>query len=113
MYLAYDDYMAMGGKLGYIEYEDYGYRAQDYLDTHTMGRLKNAVLIPDKVKRVLKRLTEIIYKYEIQPIITSESNEGMSVSYAVVKPVAEQMLDIIDTLKDVEIDGIPLLYRGV
>ena len=113
MYLSYEEYLTLGGKLSLEEYNRYGWQAQDELDAYTMGRLKTAAPIPCKVKRVLQRMTDILYKKENKPQVTSQKNDTLQVSFAESKSYDEQLTDTMDTLSDVVVNGVSLLYRGV
>lgn len=113
MYLSYEEYCSFGGKLGPGDYKQYGWQAQDELDAYTMGRLKKAAPIPCKVKRVLKRMTDILYKKDNEPQVTSQKNDTLQVSFAESKSYDEQLFDIMDTLSDVVVNNVPLLYRGI
>lgn len=114
MYLTYDEYCGLGGKLSEEQYLDYGYRAQDLLDRYSFNRLQLLDTIPEKVKRVLKRLTDAVEQSENNPRVRSESNDGVSVTYADEKSADARYSDIISDLADiVTADGVSLLYRGV
>lgn len=95
MYLTYEEYIEMGGTLEEATFDDYEFRAEALVNYVTFNRLANDAVIPDKVKRVIKYIIDMVQKKADalslgngenssesgSVYITSQSNDGVSVSY--------------------------------
>jgi len=124
----------MGGTLDEATFDDLEFEAETLVNWHTFNRLKKDTTFPDELKRLMKYLVNMAsFKNKIvsassgQPdatsngVISSQSNDGVSVSYNV--------LSAKDLAEDIEVDsknaiekylqgvmneaGQLLLYRGV
>lgn len=83
MYSNYDFYISRGGTMSETEYKAAAEKAAEKIDYYTFGRAANA---PDKMRDRIKRcecaLADILRSAEKIPFgISSESNDGVSVSY--------------------------------
>lgn len=122
MYLTYDEYLTRGGTLDPAAFEQLCEFAGIMIDFYTFGRLKGMVT-SDPVKRCAMGLIGVAAKrinVTERPIVSGESNDGVSKSYSV--PSVKDALDICDSemmriirlhlLHETASDGTPLLYRG-
>ena len=134
MYLTYDEYQSMGGTLDFTTYSDLEFEAEAAINWYTFSRLKNDLVIPEAVKRVMKRLIDLAQEKAglmsagddgsgsgTSAAIASQSNDGVSVSYNVLSAselmnsIKEQESTTIKRyLQDVTNEaGQKLLYRGL
>ena len=95
MYLSYAEYTEMGGTLSETEFNDYEFRAEAIINYATFNRLVNDTEIPDKVKKLVKYIIDMVQKkadslnlgkgasgsQSGNIYITSQSNDGVSASY--------------------------------
>jgi hypothetical protein len=124
MYLTFEEYEDMGGTLDEATFGIYIIEAAATVDNYTYGRLKKDTAFSDSVKRCIFKIISLIDKRE-QAIdgktVSSQSNDGVSISYNVVN--AAQMIDntkqeILDAMKtflfaERNEAGKLLLYRGL
>ena len=98
MYLTYTEYLARGGTLPEVLFNDFEYEAEMKINYATFNRLANDRVVPTAVKRLMKHLIDIAAKkYESFSLgnsddgasasITSQSNDGVSISYNGMKAV--------------------------
>ena len=137
MYINYTEYKELGGTLTESAFNSLIYEAQVKLDYHTFNRLVNDTVISEKIKRCIVKIIELLNTYnEYQkvvtdvnsPIIASQSNDGVSVSYGgYLGNTSPQDLDVVAKKLDTDIlttikqylsnernqKGEVLLYRGV
>ena len=132
MYLSYTEYLHMGGKLPEIEFEHFEFQAESEIDYATFSRLKNEETIPVAVKRLTFYIIYLMEKKAAafslgrgpdadNAFITSQSNDGVSVSYNGLEPSDLITLCKTDALNAIRsyLDGVTnsaghkLLYRGV
>lgn len=117
MYLTYADYLALGGTLDEKPFERFEFKAEKYINAATFNRIKDEAEIREAVKMLAFELVELLDKTdETKGLITSESNDGYSVSYAISSQAGTESTVqnliyqyLIDELKD----GVSVLYRGV
>ena len=95
MYLSYAEYTEMGGTLSETEFHDYEFRAEAIINYATFNRLTGDTNIPDKVKKLVKYIIDMVQKkadslnlgkganssQSGNIYITSQSNDGVSASY--------------------------------
>lgn len=95
MYLSYAEYTEMGGTLSETEFNDYEFRAEAIINYATFNRLTGDTNIPDKVKKLVKYIIDMVQKkadslnlgkganssQSGNIYITSQSNDGVSASY--------------------------------
>lgn len=95
MYLTYTEYQEMGGTLEEATFNDYEFRAEAVVNYATFNRLTKDTVIPNKVKRVIKYIIDMVQKQADSlslgnsesssstgnVYITSQSNDGVSASY--------------------------------
>lgn len=94
MYLPYEEYLTMGGTLEPTVFSDYEFQAEVAIDYATFDRLRNEKVIPLKVRVLIFHLIGLMEK-EAESLtlghstgesgvehITSQSNDGVSVSYS-------------------------------
>ena len=113
MYLSYEEYVEMGGKIDIAAFNIYLRRAEAEINKQTYQRLQNIDTIPVEVKNCVWELIEIFYKKSKQ-IAGSVSNDGVSVSFEVIDTEKETNDIIKRYLLHVSTpDGVPLLYMGV
>lgn len=91
MYLTYQEYIEMGGTLNEALFNEFSYEAQVQIDYLTFNRLATFEEIPEAVKRCLFKLIKLMEsKNNLLESssntdgnlgISSQSNDGVSVSY--------------------------------
>jgi len=124
MYLLYSEYVAYGGNLSETAFNRVEFKARKIVDQKTFGRLINATVISEPVKRLMFELINTINNLDTespgyQPAIASESNDGYSVSFYTgsiftIDQKQKIISDMIDEYLADEVDsnGTPLLYCG-
>ena len=132
MYLTYDEYRSMGGTLEEIPFTDFEFQAEAEINYATFNRLKGDTAIPNEVKRLVLYLVNMLEKKEAafslgqsnsgaNAYITSQSNDGVSISYNGMAPSDLIELCKTDFLKAIKsyLEGVTneagrkLLYRGI
>ncbi len=132
MYLTYDEYTSMGGTLEEVHFSNFEFQAEASINYYTFGRLKGDSIIPIEVKRLMKYLVDLMEKKAAafslgksdansDVHITSQSNDGVSISYNGLAP--DNLIELCkeDILTNVRnyLEGVTneagrkLLYRGV
>lgn len=97
MYLTYEEYCDMGGTLDSTTFDDFRFKAETIINLYTYNRLKNEEEISESVKRCVFALIKLVcVKSSISPVsstsenssivsgISSQSNDGVSISYNVL-----------------------------
>ena len=132
MYLTYEEYKSMGGTIDEIPFADFEFQAEAQVNYATFGRLKRDNVIPNEVKRLMKYLVDLMEKKgaafslgkgsdSTPTYITSQSNDGVSISYNGLAPSDLIELCKADFLNAIRsyLDGVTneaghkLLYRGL
>ena len=132
MYLTYDDYVGMGGTLEEIPFVNFEFQAEAQINRATFNRLKGDTVIPEEVKRLMKYLVDLLEKKQsafslgkntsgANTYITSQSNDGVSISYNGIAPSDLIKLSEEDALSAIKsyLEGVTneagrrLLYRGL
>lgn len=132
MYLTFAEYQIMGGTLDESTFNDLEYQAEMQINWYTFNRLTNDTEYPEAVKRCVYALIKLLYQVQlvtnvdtqssnINAGISSQSNDGVSISYNVlsasdlkkssddeIKKCIEMYLQTIKNSL-----GRRLLYRGV
>lgn len=125
MYLTYEEYKQFGGDLEEPDFNRLERKASAKINYYTQNRLVNDDVIPDEVGVTMMDLIELFEKKNQYSdpdggIVSSESNDGVSVSYA--NETANEFLASFDdriynSIKEnltyvKNQSGVPLLYRG-
>lgn len=113
MYSNYTLYKTYGGKMSESDYNIYANEACDYIDVVTRGRAPHTDTMSDKIKKCECKLADaLLAASEIPVCVTSEGNDGVSISYS---QSANQDLQIIcfNICKKHLSYPINLLYAGV
>ena len=132
MYLTYDEYKVMGGTLDETSFTNFEFQAEAQINRATFNRLKGDKIFPEEVKRLMKYLVDLLERRyaafslgknnsNADPYITSQSNDGVSVSYNGISPSDLIKLSEEDALNAIRnyLDGVTneagrkLLYRGI
>lgn len=136
MYLTYDEYTEMGGTLDETAFNDLEYEARAFIDWVTFNRLWGEEKIPDRVKECEYHILKLIQnKMEaltpfaesgsstdgIEKTISSQSNDGVSISYNVLsaKDIIESSEQELHKAVNRYLQGVrnslgyKLLYRGI
>jgi hypothetical protein len=132
MYLTYEEYHRMGGTLDEINFTRFEFQASAQINYATFGRLKGDKKIPEEVKRLTHYLVDLMEKKaaafslgkgsaDSTTHITSQSNDGVSISYNGLAPSdlielckADSLYAIQSYLEGVTNEaGRKLLYRGI
>ena len=136
MYLTYEDYQNMGGTLDNTAFNEYEFEAESIINWYTFNRLKNATTYPNELSRCMYALIKLcaekagllgnsgVASEESGTggsVITSQSNDGVSVSYNVISASEAFKLcsdEVGNTVKHY-LSGVTnelgrkLLYRGL
>lgn len=135
MYLLYDEYKSMGGKLDEALFNELEFESETQVDWYTFNRLQNETELPERLKRCMYALINLIYKVQqasmlgddgsgddsINAAVASQSNDGVSISYNVVSArdaVELSKKEIEDTIQKylqgvMNSLGRKVLYRGL
>lgn len=135
MYLTYEEYESMGGTLEESDFEKYLFEAEARINWVTFNRLKNDTVFPDEVKKLDKYLIDKMQEraalaspgtsstslVDAGQFITSQSNDGVSVSYNAM-PISDLLKSLdedVDNTINMFLYGVmneagrKLLYRGL
>lgn len=135
MYLLYSEYTNMGGTLDETLFNELEFEAEAQVDWYTFNRLQNETELPERLKRCMYALINLIYKVQqasmlgddgsgdssINAAVASQSNDGVSISYNVVSAkdaVELSKSEIEDTIQKylqgvMNSLGRKVLYRGL
>jgi len=119
MYLTYADYTSMGGTLDEIHFTNFEFQAEAQINYATFSRLRNDKTIPEAVKRLTYYLVELMEKKSAafslgkraggdESYVTSQSNDGVSISYNGISPS-----DLIKLCKEDSLTAIRSYLEGV
>ena len=124
MYLTFAEYQAWGGQQPESAYSRLEYKARKLVDEYTFGRLINAQVITEPVKRLMFELIGMIGNQDISAegyggMVESEGNDGYNLKMAAgtvltADQSAEKMESLIETYlwDEKTASGVPLLYCG-
>ena len=132
MYLTYEEYRNMGGTLEEVPFTKFEFQAEAEINYATFNRLKRDTVIAEEVKRLTFYLIELMQKKSAalslgkggtydSTYITTQSNDGVSISYNGMAPSDLIKLCKTDSLNAIRsyLDGVTneagrkLLYRGL
>ena len=132
MYLNHDEYLEMGGTLDDISFANFEFQAEAQINRVTFNRLKKDKDVPTEVKRLTKYLVDLLERRyaafslgkncsSVDPYITSQSNDGVSISYNGMSPSDLIKLSEADSINAIRnyLEGVTneagrkLLYRGL
>lgn len=132
MYLTHDEYLEFGGTLDETQFTNFEYQAEAQVNRATFNRLKKDKKFPIEVKMLMKYLVDILETKQAalalgkgesagNAYVTSQSNDGVSTTYAGMAPSdfiklaeTEMMNAIRGYLEGVTNEaGRKLLYRGL
>lgn len=121
MYLTYAEYQSMGGTLDQATFDDLEFEAEALVNWYTFNRLKKDTTFPTELKRLMKYLINMAaFKNKMiaasggeeaalsSGAITSQSNDGVSVSYNVLNAK-----DLMEDVKADSVDAINKYLQGV
>lgn len=125
-YLAYDEYVELGGTLDETPFNLLEFEARKKIDKRTQMRLKKCEIIPQEVKLCVYSLINKIKTYtettdKASGNIASENTDGYSATYINVTQMSEilkskdsELTSIIENnLYGVVVNGEHILYLGV
>lgn len=120
MILSYIEYSEMGGCLDEAVFCRLEQFAEEEIDCRTCGRLSDTKGITDKIKRLIFALIpilECVYSVHPEGVVSSVSNDGVSVSYSAkaadeLEAVLAQQIESA-LLFEKSDKGEPMLYCGV
>ena len=109
MYLTYEQYRQYGGTLDETTFGDFEFEARTQVDWYTFNRLQKETTFPEAVTRCMYKLIQLLQRAAeagqissdvddeapIQAAISSQSNDGVSVSYNLLSAK-----DVVDTVQD-------------
>jgi hypothetical protein len=132
MYLTYEEHQDMGGTLEETTFTKFEFQVEAQINYATFNRLKGDIAIPEEVKRLTLYLIDLMEKKaaafslgkgssNADVHITSQSNDGVSISYNGLSPSDLIELCKADSLNAIKsyLDGVTneagrkLLYRGL
>lgn len=119
MYLTYDEYQRMGGTLDETNFDNFRFQAEAQINYYTFNRLRGNASIPEAVKRLTRYLIDLMEKKasafslgkgssDTDAHITSQSNDGVSISYNGMAPS-----DLIELCKTDSLNAIKSYLEGV
>ena len=121
-YLAYQEYLALGGTLEEMPFNLLEYNARKKIDERTFGRLVDKGQEYQEVKLCVYNMITTLNSYSSydtqNKAISSESTDGYSISYgtpqkSITEAKNSELEDVINSyLANVVIDNVPVLYRG-
>lgn len=121
-YLAYQEYLALGGTLEEMPFNLLEYNARKKIDERTFGRLVDKGQEYQEVKLCVYNMITTLNSYSSydtqNKAISSESTDGYSISYgtpqkSITEAKNSELEDVINSyLANVIIDNVPVLYRG-
>ena len=121
-YLAYQEYLALGGTLEEMPFNLLEYNARKKIDERTFGRLVDKGQEYQEVKLCVYNMITTLNSYSSydtqNKAISSESTDGYSISYgtpqkSTTEAKNSELEDVINSyLANVIIDNVPVLYRG-
>jgi len=118
-YLTHNEYTELGGTLAASAFTRQEYKARQFIDQLTHGRVVGDEPVRDAVKMAMVEVIDAQAADDARGgrEIASEGNDGVSVSYAVTGPggaYARRVQIVCDYLTNEATEaGIPLLYAGV
>lgn len=114
-YLTHDEFLGLGGTLDPTPFNLLEIRARRIIDNYTMGRLVNLKSQKQEVKLCIFELIKVLGKQDNIRLKSSESVDGVSVSYRQVESDGMILIDIItEFLGNCFFeDGTPYLYTGI
>ena len=120
MFLTFDDYQTMGGKLPEIEFSGQEFAARKKIESLTYKRIvikDDEANVSDDVLETLRRLVFALIEQRLLGNIRgrktiSESNDGRSVSYADDKNSAENLIRMY-LANEVNEDGVLLISPSI
>lgn len=126
-YLDYDTYKILGGDIEEVEFNRLEYLSRKLIDSETHERIKydfledvnfeNIVYYEDLKQLMFELIRNSAQLNNINPIISSQSNEGMSISYTTVTTEelklnqTELIRTYLQNIKDNK--GQYLLFMGI
>ena len=132
MYLTHDEYIELGGKLDEFQFTNFAFQSEAQINRATFNRLKGDKTYPEEVKRLMKYLVDLQEKRSEAlslgkntsgsvSYITSQSNDGVSISYNGMSPSDLVKLSEADAMNAIRsyLEGVTnaagrkLLYRGL
>lgn len=119
MYLAYDEYVAMGGTLEHAPFSRLCTRASTMITRLTHGRLLFEKPVRDAAKYATYDMIEAMHADQLAGAdgreIASMSNDGVSITYAQSGSCDARCAGIAKSYLSTETDkrGVPLMYAGV
>lgn len=137
MYIDYTEYKNLGGTLDEPAFNSLVFEAQVKIDYYTFGRLKKDTVFSENIKRCMIKIVSLLSTYNEyektvtntkNPVISSQSNDGVSISYGgyLGNTTPNDLNTVYDKLqKDIKSTiqeylqnetnqfGDVLLYRGV
>lgn len=111
MYLSYEDYAAMGGKLPEgQEYENAERKARALLDAWTLDRIKRLDEVPEEVELAMFEVIERIgYAFDVSNV-ASFSNSVNTTSFNTSADVRGELYDLVAAILPVELISAAVHY---
>ena len=124
MYLTYEEYTTLGGKMAETDFPRAEFKARKRLDYLTADRIQSMARVPEAVKYAMLEIIDADAAYGLSaqiesPLVASFSTDGYSESYGGAAEqsatAAQKLNESIRHLLTGETDdeGTPLMYRGV
>lgn len=131
MYLTYENYKSLGGTLDETDFNRFEFQVEAQINYATFNRLKGDTVIPEEVTRLSFYLVDLMEKKAAAfslgktengtAYITTQSNDGVSISYNGIAPsdlIKLCKTDFLDAIRNY-LEGVKneagrkLLYRGI
>lgn len=121
-YLTYQEFKTLGGTLDEMPFNLLEYNARKKIDERTFGRLVDVGQEYQEVKLCVYNMITTLNSYSSydtqNKAISSENTDGYSISYgtpqkSITEAKNSELEDVINSyLANVDIDNVPVLYRG-
>ena len=121
MYLTYAEYQTMGGTLDETTFNNFEFEAEALVNWYTFNRLKSDTTFPTELKRLMKYLIDQAStkagwmnsstasgESGEGKAITSQSNDGVSISYNVLSA-----RDLMEGIKSDSAEAVNRYLQGV
>ena len=126
MYLSYEEYKNLGGTLSETDFKMAEFKARkriDYLTDERVKAMADAGQVPEAVQLCVMSIVDLESKVGAtaqanNPVVTSYTTDGYTEHYGNAMSASEANTEMDKLVKqflfgEVDLNGVPLLYRGV
>jgi hypothetical protein len=111
MYITFDDYQSLGGKLPEADFNRHEFAARKEIDFHTFNRLQEIDPVPENLKMCTLELIEreLCGKLDGQDYISQSAGKLSGTKESLKGKAAELIRKYLDGMTA---NGIPVFYAG-